>query len=251
MEMIQIEGGVFEMGSDEDEIEFFLESFRYAFAEFDIAECKSWLLKQFPRTTTSVSTFWLGKYPVTNGDFEAFEKYCFGRPMRTIGRDPSTPVEGVSYFDAIGFCQWASHRDQISYRLPTEAEWEYAASSRGKFMFPWGDKFEKRMANTAESGRGITTAVNMHVVGASEQGVCDLAGNVEEWTSDVYLPYIGGEFVSDAIHKEANGLYPILRGGSYAHHADLCLASRRHGYRANYSVCGFRLASTSLNDITH
>jgi toxoflavin biosynthesis protein ToxD len=246
-ELIEIESGDFIAGSDEKDIETITAAFRYAFADFCDEEVRAWLLKQCPAVAVAVSTFSIAKYPVTNDEFGIYELDIFSRRVLADSRKPHAPVEGVGFYDSIAYCQWASLRDGIEYRLPTEWEWEFAASSRGKFLFPWGNNFDKRFANTAESERGSTSDVQDHVMGSSEQGVCDMAGNVEEWTSTMYLPYPGGTFVHDRISGESGGVYPVLRGGSYAHHGDLCLAKRRHGYRPNYSVSGFRVA-TSQND---
>jgi formylglycine-generating enzyme required for sulfatase activity len=79
----------------------------------------------------------------------------------------------------------------------------------------------------------------------SMQGILDLAGNLEEWTDSFYLPYPRGTFIEDRISAEQGRSYPVLRGGSYRHHADLCLATRRHGYRHSYAMTGFRVVKRS------
>jgi formylglycine-generating enzyme required for sulfatase activity len=248
IEMIEIAGGNFQAGSSESEISEYLSRFQYAFSNFTSGEAESWFLKQYPKKAVVVEAFHLAKVPVTNELFARYEVDVFHTCLRANIGKPQAPVEGVSYFEALAFCQWAREQDGLRYRLPTESEWEYAASSRGKYRFPWGDHFEAALANTAEGKRGETSDVSLHLAGASEQGVLDLAGNVEEWTADVYLPYPGGVFIADQISREADGPYPILRGGSYAHHGDLCLATRRHGYRKGYAISGFRIASTSAVD---
>mgnify|MGYP001952700543 CR=1 FL=1 len=148
----------------------------------------------------------------------------------------------MSFIQANQFCQWFTEVKGVEVRLPTEAQWEFAASSRGQTMFPWGDYFDPSMVNTAEKGPGKTTNVYSYPQGSSRQGVLDLGGNLEEWTSSIYLPYPGGKFIYDEISMENPNSYPILRGGCYKHHGDLTLATRRHGYRKGYTPTGFRLA---------
>ncbi len=243
MELTYIEGGVFCAGSSNGEVEELHRAFRYAFARFPEAESRSWLFKQSPKVQVAIESFQLGTAPVTNVEYSEFEIQVFGHICRADIARPCAPVEGVTYFESMAFCQWAAGRDGVQYRLPSEWEWEFAASSRGKYRYPWGDTFDPRCANTAEGGRGCVSNVFDYPLGTSEQGVTGLAGNIEEWTASVYLPYPGGVVIKDEIFNENAGVYPILRGGSYKHHGDLCLAARRHGYRRNYTICGFRIAA--------
>lgn len=109
-------------------------------------------------------------------------------------------------------------------------------------IFPWGNIFSKEKANTKESMIGSLERMDAFPMGQSEQGVFDLAGSLEEWTSTKYYPYQDSEFIFDHIAINNQGTYVILRGGSYLLNADLCIASRRHGYRSDYDklVTGLR-----------
>lgn len=242
IETVEIIGGKFAMGSSVDEIDEYISSFSYAYKDFTRKEVESWFAKQIPKNWMMIPSFHLATYPITNFQYSEFERYSFDSIMLSNIDKPLCPVEGVDFYDALAFCQFMSAVDsEYIYRLPTEAEWEFAASSRGRFRFPWGDEFLPNRANTAELRFGETSEVKRFEKGASEQGIFDLAGNVEEWTSSMYLPYPGGKYVADHISKESGITYPILRGGTYAHHGDLCLASRRHGFRQDYSIAGFRI----------
>jgi len=179
---------------------------------------------------------------VTNAEYLEFERALFGRAEKANPTLPDHPVKHVSHPEAVGYCQWLSAKTGEPYRLPTEAEWEFAASSRGRTLFPWGNEFEPYRANTLESGIGRTTPVGSYPAGASAEGVLDLAGNVEEWSSSIYLPYPGGRYIEDHITRDTGFCYPVARGGSYVANADLCMAPRRHGYRPNHTVVGFRIA---------
>ena len=107
--------------------------------------------------------------------------------------------------------------------------------------------FDAKRCNTKESGIGHTTPVGAYANGVSELGVFDLSGNVEEWTSTIYAPYPGGEYVIDDIHSSFGGPYPILRGGSFARGGDLARGARRHGPvpGPQFRYTGFRIAAAA------
>ena len=90
------------------------------------------------------------------------------------------PVVGVSWFEAQAFARWAGKR------LPTELEWERAASGEAGWQYPWGDHFDPERCNSTESKIGKTTPVTKYPEGRSPEGCFDMAGNVWEWTEDSY-----------------------------------------------------------------
>jgi len=126
----------------------------------------------------------------------------------------NTPVIGVSWYEAYAYCKWLSEQTGENYRLPTEAEWEYAARGTGSLIFPWGDDYldqdpkkfcgepgsgakancfvaeeETQPASfeimpLMETGKGATTPVGSYPEGVSPCGAYDMAGNVAEWTKD-------------------------------------------------------------------
>jgi len=107
---------------------------------------------------------------------------------------PNHPVVGISWYEAIAFCRWITqHRgynpEGYSYRLPTEAEWEYAARGTTRRLYPWGNAaLDGERANYARIHAG-TSAVGSFPSGATPEGIQDMAGNVWEWTGTVYQAY--------------------------------------------------------------
>ncbi|MGD1055265.1 MAG: SUMF1/EgtB/PvdO family nonheme iron enzyme, partial [Nitrososphaerales archaeon] len=94
------------------------------------------------------------------------------------------PVWGVSWDDAVSYCEWLSKKSGTTYRLPHETEWEKASRGTDGRDYPWGDRFLEDRCNTAEAKIRGTTSVGVYPNGASPFGLMDMAGNVEEWTLD-------------------------------------------------------------------
>jgi formylglycine-generating enzyme required for sulfatase activity len=169
-----------------------------------------------PPHPVTVNTFQIDQFEVTNDDFQKFvdatgyetdaEKNGSSDNWYTFYRDRANhPVVKVSWNDASAFCNWAGKR------LPTEAEWEYAARGTAGFTYPWGDTFSPVAANLKAAGLRGTAAVGSYPAGASPFGVHDMAGNVAEWTATVPEPYPGSEAGSRLF---GSNLY-ILRGGGW------------------------------------
>jgi formylglycine-generating enzyme required for sulfatase activity len=241
IEFVEIEGAAFRMGSDPHDIDAIQQQFACAFARFDAANVREWLLKQTPSFQAEVAPFAMSRNLVTRGQFAAFEQAVEGVASPLTRGDPELPVEGLSFEQACSFCEWLSEVRAERIALPSEAEWEFAASSGGRFAYPWGDAWDPGKANTAEAGPGRASKAGEYPQGRSLHGVEDLAGNLEEWTSTPYRPYPGGPLVRDHIFNEQGPGYPVLRGGSYALNGDLCLAARRHGFRQGWAITGLRI----------
>ncbi|MFH1489518.1 MAG: SUMF1/EgtB/PvdO family nonheme iron enzyme, partial [Pseudomonadota bacterium] len=142
------------------------------------------------------------------------------------------PVTGVSWYEAVAYCTWLSDQTGLPFRLPKSDEWEKAATSPGG-DYPWGDEEPNpELANFGENV-GMPTPVGIYPAGAATGGHLDMAGNVWEWNWDLY---------------DKDGLYRVIRGGSWNYDARYC----RSGYRGSiepdyrYGNVGFRL-SRSLN----
>lgn len=117
------------------------------------------------------------------------------------------PVIGVSWYEAMAYTRWLNLKTGKAYHLPTEAQWERVACGNPKHEYPWGDTWDGTLANFADhslaekwdfvtwadnsvqDGYAYTSPVGSYPEGATSEGILDIAGNVWEWTSSLYLPY--------------------------------------------------------------
>ena len=245
-EMIDITAGVVEVGLRTEAIDNVLES--YSGLGLD----RSWIEKECPRHSLTLAPYRLAQFPVTNleyrdfllatGHYEIPSSWYFRQfPIERANH----PVYTVSPESADAYVQWLAKLTGRNFRLPTEAEWEWAATGPDGREFPWGQDFDADLANTAESGLLQSSPVGAFVGGGSPFGIADMAGNVEEYVSDDYAAYPGGEFVTDHL-VQIHGRYRVARGGSFARCRDLARTRRRHGHnpRSVTYAMGFRLAES-------
>jgi formylglycine-generating enzyme required for sulfatase activity len=240
--MITIPGGTFRQGleiGDVDEIV-------ARWASFGVK--REWILKECPSHLVTLPSFRIAKYPVTNIDYLQFVEDQSPSELPTSWRfgiypaeHSNHPVYTVSAQAADAYTAWLRAKTGRQFRLPREAEWEYAAGGAASLEYPWGAQFDPRRANTVEAGPLRTTPVGIYPDGASPFGVVDMAGNVEECVAEFYAPYPGGRAVLDDLAQ--NGPYRMTRGGSFTRYGDLARCRRRHGWydSALYAI-GFRLA---------
>jgi formylglycine-generating enzyme required for sulfatase activity len=250
-ELIDVRGGTFDMGSSRAEIDRAARAWthRLVDASYTPAMFASWLEKEHPAHRVRVSPFRLARFPVTNRQYRAFCQATSHRPARSLvlGLPGDHPVWGVDGASIAAFLAWARQATGVSVRLPTEAEWEWAARGPEHREYPFGDEFDPRLCNTREAGVGTTTAVGAHADHPSPFGVCDMAGNVEEWTASDYREYPGGRFVHDHLTDALGTTYPVLRGGSAELGGDLARCARRHGPHPKFTMFGFRVAVSTLS----
>ena len=134
-----------------------------------------------PLHEVTISPFWIGKFEVTNEQFERFKR----KPRPYESKADNQPATRLTWDEATKFCRWLSRKENLRYRLPTEAEWEYAArGGLNKKLYPWGD-------NRNTIGRANFGTMKVMPVGSyapNGYGLHDMAGSVEEFVSDYYDP---------------------------------------------------------------
>ena len=128
---------------------------------------------------------------------------------------PNHPVVCVRWHEACAYAAWLTAISGVAWRLVREAEWEFAARGSDGRIFPWGDGWDERKANTADGGPQGTSPVDHYPQGASPFGVWDLAGNCWEWTSSRYRPY---PYRADDGREDLSGDQArVVRGSSWYH----------------------------------
>jgi toxoflavin biosynthesis protein ToxD len=217
---------------------------------------RDWLLTECPRHQVHVPAFRLMRYPVTNYEYHGFladTEYSSLPTSWQFGRYPhelaNHPVWSVSETAASMYASWLSQRLERRFRLPTEAEWEYAACGGDDREYPWGNEFDPDAANTVEAGPLSTTPVGMYPAGRSRSGVDDMSGNVEELVTDDYAPYPDGIGTDDDL-TISRQTYRVTRGGSFTRFGDLARSSNRNRNRnrrytqQQLNAIGFRLVES-------
>lgn len=173
-----------------------------------------------PAHPVTVQPFMMDKTEVTNADYAEFVAATnhpapnHFKDKKPIFGQEQWPVVYVSFDDAVAFAAWRSKRDGVTYRLPTEDEWEFAARNGQKAdLYPWGSKWRDGVAVVKE---GIPAAVGSLPEGANQWGVLDLLGNAWEWTSSKVSVYPGNSFVVPGNQQD----WIAMRGGCFASEPD-------------------------------
>jgi len=231
IEMVFVKGGTFTMGCTKEQG----------------SDCEAF---EEPAHSVILSDYYIGKYPVTQAQWKAVMD-SYPSELHNTGCD-ECPVEKVSWHDAQDFIKELNAQTGKNYRLPTEAEWEFAArggnqSKRYKYSgsnsiidVAW---YDENFNNSKHGSQGTT-----HPVGTkapNELYIYDMSGNVYEWCSDWFEFY----FSILQINSEEPIFIPmrVLRGGSWGNIAQNCRVSARYGNPpdSRYGIHGFRLASST------
>ena len=245
IEMVAIPGGTFEMGSSEDEPE------RYD--------------SEGPQHTVNVQPFFMGKYPVTQAQWRfvvqlpPYERELETEPSNFKG--DNLAVERVSWYDTQEFCKRLSEYTGREYRLPSEAEWEYACRAGTSTPFYFGETITSELANycadntfaeeTSGEYRGKTTKVG--VFPTNGFGLHDMHGNVWEWCLDDWhrnyegAPTDGSVWISN---ENNNPQDKVLRGGSWRNYPGLCRSACRTADIDRVGSSGFRVVCSVVRRIT-
>jgi formylglycine-generating enzyme required for sulfatase activity len=259
-QMVTIPAGPFLMGTPESELD-----------ELEkLGVERKYLEREVPQHEVTLEAYAIARYPVTNAEFERFiqdggyqtrdywtdagwkqkESDDWSQPRYWEDKkwnDPSQPVVGVSWYEALAYCRWLSAKSGREYRLPSEAQWEKAARGTDGRRYPWGDDWDPDRCNNKETGPGRTTPVGQYPEGDSPYGVGEMVGQVWEWCSSKYAPY---RYKPDDGREDLEGGDTrILRGGSWydSSPAGVCRCGARDGFYPRYGNYhwGFRCVRTS------
>jgi len=213
--MISIPGGEFTMGRDNGN-------------EFEK-----------PAHKEKVDPFYIDRYEVTNEEYAKFIRLTRRNPpshwpegQYEVG-EARLPVVNVSWNESRDYCEWANKR------LPSEAEWEFAARGKDNRIYPYGNEWNPRFSNARETNLDKPQAVGSYPDGLSPFGVADMAGNVAEWTASPYIPYPGSKAAPDVGNM-------VIRGGGFKSLAKEQTATDRYFDRptSTFDYIGFRCAKS-------
>ncbi len=222
LEMIAIPGGKFLMGTDDEEIERLVKQF----------EWESFRAEK-PQHEVTVKLFFMGKYPVTQAQYQ-----------QVMSKNPSSfkgdeqPVEQVSWEDAVEFCQRLSKLTVQEYRLPSEAEWEYACRARTTTPFHFGKTITDKLAHYNASE---TVRVGQFLPNAF--GLYDMHGQVWEWCEDNWHDNYEGAPEDGSAWLSEVSIMKVMRGGSWVNNPSFCRSANRDNVMRDRHNCliGFRV----------
>jgi len=218
-DIVFVKGGTFDMGSNDGELD------------------------EKPIHEVTISDFYIGKYEVT---FEGYDRFCEAtgkeKPDDKGWGRGNRPVINVNWFDAVTYCEWLSKETGQKFRLPTEAEWEYAARGGNKskgYVYSGSNNIDKVAWYRNNSSN------RTHEIGIkqpNELGVYDMSGNVWEWCSDWYDEHYYSKSPSDDPKGPSNGTNRVLRGGSWHLDDNYCRSANRVGSVPDFTFVdlGFR-----------
>lgn len=265
LNFLPVPAGVATLGLDEKVAERFVKAAGDVWTQF--------YARETPQHDVKVAAFDLARYPATNGLYAEFiaeggyEEPGYWTPegwawrVRTGRNQPrhwgearfageDRPVVGVSWFEAMAVARWASVRTGRNIRLPSEAEWEWAAHAENtRSSYPWGGAFDPKKLNSGYSDANHTALKHTTPVGQFSPagdgpfGHADLLGQVWEWTNSLYRPYPYGE--DDGREDRYAPEQRVMRGGNWADGKYVNRATARYFYPPFYSEMtdGFRLAA--------
>ena len=230
---VWVPAGTFTMGSGDDEL-----------ALVRAASPPEWVARAVSREAPAHRVrlsrgFWIDEGEVTNAEFDRFVRDGgYGRrdlwsadglawlagqdrsalPAPCLGTDPDMPRRCVSWFEAEAYAHWRGGR------LPTEAEWEYAARGPESSVYPWGTTFDPSRCNVEDSPG--PSAAGHYPAGRSWVGASDMAGNAMEWVADWLATYPAGDATDPT--GPASGTVKVEKGGWWGANRYVARAAYRH-----------------------
>jgi len=216
---------------------------------------------EYPVHDVYLSAFQISRYPLTVSEYRDFveqggyeeERWWaaggYAETKEPKGWEeqqvfPNRPVVGISWFEAAAYCAWAG------VRLPTEAEWERAARGVNGRKYPWGDQpADPSRLNYSESNIPRPTPIGIYPLGATTDGILDMAGNVWEWVADWYAIYESEKVANP--RGPRSGTHRVLRGGGWLLVAEYCRSASRDWHHPAWrgGDIGFRPARSLASSL--
>jgi formylglycine-generating enzyme required for sulfatase activity len=232
LEMVLIPAGIFGMGT-------------LGFSEYD---------EEHPRHVVRISSFLISKFPVTQEQWKAVMNW--EPPYRCKGSQ--RPVDRVSWKDASEFCKRLSKKTGHIYRLPGEAEWEYACRAGMSTPFHYGETLTTDLANYVGEHTYQSEPKGVYRHGSTDVGtfppnafgLCDMHGNVWEWCADQWHDHYVGAPTDGSVWENGNEIGDrVLRGGSWHEPPGNCRSATRLKMNAHEAedFFGFRVSMASLD----
>jgi len=222
-ETVAIPGGTFAMGGEDD--------------------------SEQPVHQVSIRPFAMGKYPATVGEWKAC--VAAGSCADIAAGSDDQPVTNASYDDAQAYLGWLAKVTGKAFRLPTEAEWEYAARAGRRSKYWWGDRMRPGMANckgcnTASEASDAAQPLKVGSFAANPFGLFDMGGEVTQWVADNWHKSYKGAPADGAAWLDDGSYARVIRSGSWSNGAADARAGSRDRYdgRIRHPTLGFRVALT-------
>jgi len=210
--MIWIPEGEFQMGA------------RDSAAQFD----------ERPQHKVTVQPFAISRTEITIAEYNRFARSAGHRAPKTGDLDPDTyPVFFVSWDDAVAYAKWLSIQTGKHYRLPSEAEWEYAARASSPTAYPWGRELGSDNAHcfACDTGLDPRNPTKVARFAPNAFGVYDTAGNVDEWVYDCYNKNYEGAPDDGSVFKGGDCSVRVIRGGAFSSGPKALRSSSRNKFR--------------------
>jgi formylglycine-generating enzyme required for sulfatase activity/serine/threonine protein phosphatase PrpC len=222
--MMEIPAGSFEMGSPNHSVE----------------------VSERPKRMVDVSAFAMSKHEVTYAEYERFARATGRKKPKNPGLDKKTfPVTFVSWDDALAYTGWLSTQTGKKYRLPSEAQWEYAALADTDTTYWWGRELGSGRAHCFNCDTGLNPRAPTSVgrFSANLYGLHDTSGNVSEWVRDCWHPNYQDAPTDGSVWEGGDCTYRVVRGGSFLNTGKSIRAKKRTKWKSQrgYDSVGFRV----------
>jgi len=197
------------------------------------------LADEKPHHSVNIQSFALGKFEVTQSEWNAL----MGTDP-SLKKGPTHPVENISWNDAQLYVKKLSQKTGKKYRLPSEAEWEYAARAGSTAKYPWGDAINQ-IDEYAWSKNNATSTKAVGLKKPNQFGLHDMIGNIAEWTEDCWQSTYQNAPADGSAWLSGNCSLRVLRGGAWGDDPQNLRVTVRDGTHPTYyrfSTSGFRVA---------